>query len=162
MLYLANTNENADKDTEHLRAIEEFAKADGAECLAMSNAFEAEISQLAEGERVEFLESMGLELTALERFVQKSFSLLKLQVYFTAGVQEVRAWACPQGCLAPQAAGIIHSDFEKGFIRAEVIGYEDFVQLGGEANAKKQGKMRLEGKSYVVQDGDIMHFRFAT
>ena len=121
---------------------------------------ESEIAELEDDEKAEFLAEMGLEEPGLNRLIRAGYDLLGLQTYFTAGVKEVRAWTIHKGDTAPQAAGVIHTDFERGFIRAQVIAYEDFVALGGEAKAKEAGKMRVEGKEYVVQDGDVMHFLF--
>jgi hypothetical protein len=123
-------------------------------------AIEAEIVQLDEAEKQEFLDDLGLDEPGLNRVIRAAYELLNLSTYFTAGVKEVRAWTIPVNATAPQAAGVIHSDFEKGFIRAEVISYQDFVTYGGEQGAKDAGKWRLEGKEYKVQDGDVMHFRF--
>ncbi len=121
---------------------------------------ESEIAELEDDEKAEFLAEMGLEEPGLNRLIRAGYDLLGLQTYFTAGVKEVRAWTIHKGDTAPQAAGVIHTDFERGFIRAQVISYDDFVSLGGEAKAKEAGKMRVEGKEYVVQDGDVMHFLF--
>ncbi len=121
---------------------------------------ESEIAELEDDEKAEFLAEMGLEEPGLNRLIRAGYNLLGLQTYFTAGVKEVRAWTIHKGDTAPQAAGVIHTDFERGFIRAQVISYDDFVSLGGEAKAKEAGKMRVEGKEYVVQDGDVMHFLF--
>ena len=121
---------------------------------------ESEIAELEDDEKAEFLAEMGLEEPGLNRLIRAGYDLLGLQTYFTAGVKEVRAWTIHKGDTAPQAAGVIHTDFERGFIRAQVISYDDFVLLGGEAKAKEAGKMRVEGKEYVVQDGDVMHFLF--
>ena len=121
---------------------------------------ESEIAELEDDEKAEFLAEMGLEEPGLNRLIRAGYDLLGLQTYFTAGVKEVRAWTIHKGDTAPQAAGVIHTDFERGFIRAQVIAYDDFVSLGGEAKAKEAGKMRVEGKEYVVQDGDVMHFLF--
>ena len=121
---------------------------------------ESEIAELEDDEKAEFLAEMGLEEPGLNRLIRAGYDLLGLQTYFTAGVKEVRAWTIHKGDTAPQAAGVIHTDFERGFIRAQVIAYNDFVSLGGEAKAKEAGKMRVEGKEYVVQDGDVMHFLF--
>lgn len=121
---------------------------------------ESEIAELEDDEKAEFLAEMGLEEPGLNRLIRAGYDLLGLQTYFTAGVKEVRAWTIHKGDTAPQAAGVIHTDFERGFIRAQVIAYEDFIALGGEAKAKEAGKMRVEGKEYVVQDGDVMHFLF--
>ena len=121
---------------------------------------EAELAELDPAERLEFLKELGTDKSGLELLTQKSFELLGLQSYFTAGVKEVRAWTIYKGDTAPQAAGAIHTDFEKGFIKADTIAYEDFIKYGGEAGAKEAGKMRMEGKDYIVQDGDVMHFKF--
>jgi ribosome-binding ATPase YchF (GTP1/OBG family) len=121
---------------------------------------EEEMVEFDEEEKLEMLESLGVEESGLDQIIRKGFEKLGLMSYFTAGVKEVRAWTIKRGTTAPKAAAVIHNDFEKGFIRAEVISYEDFVQYGGEAGAKEAGKMRLEGKDYIVQDGDVMHFRF--
>ena len=121
---------------------------------------ESEIAELEDDEKAEFLAEMGLEEPGLNRLIRAGYDLLGLQTYFTAGVKEVRAWTIHKGDTAPQAAGVIHTDFERGFIRAQVISYDDFVSLGGEAKAKEAGKMRVEGKEYVVRDGDVMHFLF--
>ncbi len=128
--------------------------------VAVCAAIEAEIVQLDEDEKQEFLEDLGLEEPGLNRVVRAAYTLLDLSTYFTAGVQEVRAWTIPVNATAPQAAGVIHTDFEKGFIRAEVVSYDDFITGNGEQGAKEAGKWRLEGKEYIVQDGDVIHFRF--
>jgi ribosome-binding ATPase YchF (GTP1/OBG family) len=124
------------------------------------NKIESEIAELEDDEKAEFLEELGLSEAGLDRVIRAGYALLGLQTYFTAGVKEVRAWTIPVGSTAPQAAGKIHTDFEKGFIRAEVIAFDDFVSLGGEQAAKDAGKWRLEGKEYIVKDGDVIHFRF--
>ena len=128
--------------------------------VAVCAALESEIAELADDEKAEFLAEMGLAEPGLNRLIRAGYDLLGLQTYFTAGVKEVRAWTIHKGDTAPQAAGVIHTDFERGFIRAQVIAYDDFVALGGEAKAKEAGKMRAEGKEYVVQDGDVIHFLF--
>jgi len=128
--------------------------------VAVCAAMEAEIAQLADADRAEFLKDLGLSEPGLDRVIRGAYQLLGLQTYFTAGVKEVRAWTVRAGSTAPQAAGVIHTDFERGFIRAEVIGYEDFLACKGEAGAKEAGKLRLEGKEYIVREGDVMHFRF--
>jgi ribosome-binding ATPase YchF (GTP1/OBG family) len=128
--------------------------------VAVCAAMESEIAELSDEDKKEFLAEMGLQEPGLNRLINATYKLLGLQTYFTAGVQEVRAWTIHVGDTAPQAAGVIHNDFERGFIRAEVTSYDDFVACGGEAGAKEKGKMRVEGKDYVVQDGDVMHFRF--
>ena len=136
-------------------------RAEGAGCVVISAKIEAEIAGLAAEERAEFLNELGLEEAGLNRLIREGYDLLGLITYFTVGPKEARAWTMVRGTKAPQAAGVIHTDFEKGFIRAETIAYDDFVTLNGEVGAKEAGKMRLEGKEYVVKDGDVMHFRFA-
>lgn len=159
-MYIANVAEDGFENNPHLDAVKNLAQSENAVVVALCNQIEAEISLLADEERAEFLEAMGMEEPGLNRVIRAGYALLGLHTYFTAGVQEVRAWTVPVGATAPQAAGVIHTDFEKGFIRAEVIAYDDFIQYNGEAGAKDAGKWRLEGKTYVVQDGDVMHFRF--
>ena len=131
-----------------------------ARAVAVCAAIEAELVELDDDERKEYLDELGLDEPGLNRVIRAGYKLLRLQTYFTAGVKEVRAWTTHVGATAPQAAGVIHTDFEKGFIRAEVVGYDDFVACNGEHGAKEAGKLRLEGKEYIVQDGDVMHFRF--
>ena len=143
------------------KQVETRAAAEGAEAVVISARIEEEIAQLPTEERTEFLETLGLEEPGLNRLIHAGYKLLHLITYFTVGPKETRAWTITVGTRAPAAAGVIHTDFEKGFIRAETIAYEDYVKLGGEQGAKDAGKMRLEGKEYVVQDGDVMHFRFA-
>lgn len=159
-LYVANVSENGFKDNPHLDKVIELAKKENAEVVAICASMEQDIAELDDEDKQIFLEDLGLEEPGLNRLIRAGYKLLGLQTYFTAGVKEVRAWTIPQGATAPQAAGVIHTDFEKGFIRAEVIHFEDFVACAGEAKAKETGKMRLEGKDYIVQDGDVMHFRF--
>jgi hypothetical protein len=159
-LYIANVNDDGFTDNPYLDAVQQLAAGEGAEVVAVCAAIEAELAELEEAEKVEFLEEMGLEEPGLDRVVRAGYRLLHLQTYFTAGPKEVRAWTIPVGATAPQAAGVIHTDFERGFIRAEVVAYEDFVACGGEQGAKEAGKLRLEGKDYVVRDGDVVHFRF--
>jgi ribosome-binding ATPase YchF (GTP1/OBG family) len=137
-----------------------MAKEEGAGFVMISAAIEAEIAQLPDAEQKEFLETIGLSEPGLDRLIRAGYALLGLITYFTAGVKEVRAWTIHEGDRAPQAAGVIHTDFEKGFIRAQTIGYDDYVRLGGEQGAKDAGRARDEGKEYVVADGDVMHFRF--
>ena len=139
---------------------EKLDPIDGVEPIPICAKVEAELSELEDDEAAEYLESMGLEQSGLEVLAQAADRLLGLQSFFTAGEMEVRAWTVPVGAKAPQAAGVIHSDFERGFIKAEVISYDDYVELGGEAGAKAAGKLRMEGKDYVMQDGDVVHFRF--
>jgi ribosome-binding ATPase YchF (GTP1/OBG family) len=137
-----------------------MAAQEGAEVVPVCAAMEAEISQLEEADRADFLKEMGLTEPGLNRVIRAGYRLLGLQTYFTAGVKEVRAWTITAGSTAPQAAGVIHTDFEKGFIRAETMAYDDFIAYKGEAGAKEAGKLRLEGKEYVVKEGDVLHFRF--
>jgi GTP-binding protein YchF len=159
-LYVANVDEKGFEGNPLLDRVREYAKKEGAPVVAICAKLEAEIADLSGEEKLVFLADLGLAEPGLNRLVRATFHLLGLQTYFTAGPKEVRAWTVRKGASAPQAAGVIHTDFEKGFIRAEVIPYDDYVNLGGEAKAKEAGKMRLEGKDYVVKDGDVMHFRF--
>ena len=160
LMYVANVAEGGFKDNPYLAAVDKRAAEEGADVVPVCAAIEAEIAQLDEGDRLAFLEELGLHEPGLDRVIRAAYHLLGLLTFFTAGVKEVRAWTTHFGALAPQAAGEIHTDFEKGFIRAEVIAYEDFIALKGEQGAKEAGKMRLEGKEYVVREGDVMHFRF--
>ncbi|MDA0339015.1 MAG: redox-regulated ATPase YchF [Proteobacteria bacterium] len=162
ILYVCNVDEASAAHGNELSAkVQARAAEEGAVCVVISAAIEAEITQLDDAEeRAAFLEEIGLDETGLSRVIKAGYDLLGLITYFTAGPKEARAWTITRGTKAPQAAGVIHSDFEKGFIRAETIGYDDFSTLGGEAGARDAGKARLEGKEYVVQDGDVMHFRF--
>lgn len=159
-LYIANVAENGFTHNPLLDQVQALAQQEKASIVAVCAALEAEIAELEDSEKLEFLQEMGLEEAGLDRVIRAGYELLHLQTYFTAGVKEVRAWTIRTGSTAPQAAGCIHTDFEKGFIRAEVIAYEDFIKYGGEQGAKEAGKWRLEGKEYIVQDGDVMHFRF--
>ena len=159
-LYIANVNDDGFEDNSYLDAVRRHAETEGSEVVAVSAAMEMDMAELDDEEKTEFLQEMGLDEPGLNRVVRAGYNLLGLQTYFTAGVKEVRAWTVPVGATAPQAAGVIHTDFERGFIRAEVVGYDDFVACKGEHGAKEAGKLRLEGKDYVVQDGDVMHFRF--
>jgi ribosome-binding ATPase len=142
--------------------VEALAKAEGAGCVIISAKIEAELAELPPGEREAYLAELGLQEPGLNRLISEGYKLLGLITYFTAGPKEARAWTVPEGTRAPQAAGVIHTDFEKGFIRAETIAYDDYVALSGEAGARDAGKLRLEGKDYVVKEGDVLHFRFAT
>jgi len=161
VLYVANVSEGELlAENEQVRQVREHASAEGAEMVVICGQIEAEIAELDPAEKADFLQEMGLEEAGLARMIHAGYRLLGLITYFTAGVKEVRAWTIPVGTRAPQAAGVIHSDFEKGFIRAETIAYADFINCGGEAGAKEKGLLRLEGKDYVVRDGDVMHFRF--
>jgi len=159
-LYIANVNEDGFENNPHLDAIRQYAEDEGAQVVPVCAAIEAELAVMDEEDRTEFLAEMGLEEPGLDRVVRAGYALLDLQTYFTAGVKEVRAWTVRVGATAPQAAGVIHTDFERGFIRAEVTAYDDFVAHKGEQGAKEAGKLRLEGKEYIVKDGDVMHFRF--
>jgi len=163
VLYVCNVAEaDAATSNEHTEAVEKMAAAQGAGTVIISAAIEAEVAQLPDDEEREFLASMGLEEPGLDKLIRAGYDLLHLITYFTAGPKETRAWTIEKGTKAPQAAGVIHSDFERGFIRAQTIAYDDYVALGGEVAAKEAGKARDEGKEYVVQDGDVMLFRFNT
>ncbi|WP_166251731.1 redox-regulated ATPase YchF [Marinobacter salicampi] len=159
-MYIANVDENGFENNPYLDTVNEIATAENAVVVPICNKLEAEIAELEDDEKSVFLEEMGMDEPGLDRVIRGGYRLLDLQTYFTAGVKEVRAWTVRIGATAPQAAAVIHTDFERGFIRAEVIGYEDFVRYNGEAGAKDAGKWRLEGKEYIVQDGDVIHFRF--
>ena len=160
VMYVANVDERGFEANPRLDLVRELAGREGAVVVPVCAAIEAEIAQLDEGDRADFLKELGLEEPGLDRVIRGAYDLLGLQTYFTAGVKEVRAWTVRKGATAPQAAGVIHTDFERGFIRAEVIAYADFIACRGEAGAKEAGKLRLEGKEYVVHEGDVMHFRF--
>ena len=159
-MYVANVSDTGFSDNPYLDKLTIHAKNEGAPIVAICAAMESEIAQLEDSYKIEFLSDMGLTEPGLNRLIRVGYSLLGLQTYFTAGVKEVRAWTVHIGATAPQAAGVIHTDFERGFIRAEVINYNDFITYKGEGGSKDAGKMRLEGKEYIVKDGDIMHFRF--
>jgi GTP-binding protein YchF len=159
-LYIANVDEDGFSNNPHLDVVTKIAEEEGAELVVVCNKLEAEIAELEDDERMEFLTDLGMEEPGLDRVIRAGYTLLGLQTYFTAGVKEVRAWTVKVGATAPKAAAVIHTDFEKGFIRAEVIAYDDFIQYKGELGAKDAGKWRLEGKEYIVQDGDVVHFRF--
>jgi GTP-binding protein YchF len=160
VMYVANVDEHGFENNPHLDAVRRLADDEHSEVVPICAAIEAEIAQLAEEDRAEFLADLGLEEPGLDRVIRCGYRLLGLQTFFTAGPKEVRAWTTRIGATAPRAAGEIHTDFEKGFIRAEVIAYEDFVRHQGEQGAKEAGRLRLEGKDYVVREGDVMHFRF--
>jgi len=160
VMYVANVLEDGFEGNPHLDAVRARAATEGAEVVPVSAAIEEELSQLDDADRDEFLASLGLDEPGLNRVIRAAYTLLGLQTYFTAGVKEVRAWTVKGGSTAPQAAAVIHTDFEKGFIRAETIGYDDFIRYQGEAGARDAGRMRLEGKEYRVQEGDVLHFRF--
>ncbi|HEX7156089.1 MAG TPA: redox-regulated ATPase YchF [Burkholderiaceae bacterium] len=159
-MFVANVDEHGFKDNPLLSAVQAHAAREGAPVVAVCAKIEAEIADLSDEDKAVFLHDMGMDEPGLNRVIRAGYSLLGLLTYFTAGPKEVRAWTVTKGATAPQAAGVIHTDFEKGFIRAETIAYEDFVRCNGEHGAKEAGKMRLEGKEYVVQDGDVLHFRF--
>ena len=160
VLYVANVNESGFRDNPLLKAVEDLAATEGAQVVSVCAAIEAEIAQLEDADRADFLRELGLEEPGLNRVIRAGYTLLGLHTYFTVGPKEVRAWTIRKGYTAPQAAGVIHTDFERGFIRAEVIAYADYIAGRGEAGAKEAGRLRLEGKEYVVQEGDVMHFRF--
>jgi GTP-binding protein YchF len=159
-MYIANVDENGFENNPHLDVVREIAAAEGAEIVVVCNKLESEIAELEADEKAEFLQEMGMVEPGLDRVIRAGYKLLGLQTFFTAGEKEVRAWTVKKGATAPKAAAVIHTDFEKGFIRAEVIGYDDFIANKGEQGAKDAGKWRLEGKDYLVQDGDVIHFRF--
>ena len=159
-MYIANVKEDGFENNLHLEAVIQHAAKEGAPVVAVCAAIEAEIADLDDADKVEFLADLGMEESGLDRVIRAGYKLLGLQTYFTAGVKEVRAWTIHQGDTAPQAAGVIHTDFERGFIRAQTITFEDFVQFKGESGAKEAGKMRAEGKEYVVKDGDVLNFLF--
>lgn len=163
VLYVANVSEediSLPEDNEYVKKVKAFAEKEQAEVVVISARIESEIAELEGEEKESFLEELGIDQSGLDQLIEKAYKLLGLGTYFTAGVQEVRAWTFHRGIKAPQAAGIIHTDFERGFIRAEVVSYEDLIEAGSENAAKEKGKLRLEGKEYVVKDGDVMHFRF--
>ena len=160
VMYVANVDEDGFVDNPHLTAVEEYAASEGSEVVVICAAIEAEIAVLDEEDKAEFLADFGASEPGLNRVIRHAYHLLGLQTFFTAGPKEVRAWTTKTGATAPQAAGEIHTDFEKGFIRAEVIAYDDYVAGNGEHGAKEAGRLRLEGKEYIVQEGDVMHFRF--
>ena len=160
VMYLANVNEDGFDNNPLLEKVQALGQSEHAPVVAICAKMESEIADLEDEDKALFLEEMGLKEPGLDRVIRAAYDLLGLQTYFTAGVKEVRAWTVKKGSTAPQAAGVIHTDFERGFIRAEVIGYDEYVKHKGEQGAKEAGKMRLEGKDYIVQDGDVMHFRF--
>ncbi len=161
VLFVANVDEeSAASGNQYSRHVEDCASKEGAAAVVISAKIESELAQLSDEEQAEYLETLGLTEPGLNRLIRTGFDLLQLQTYFTAGPKEARAWTVKRGATAPQAAGVIHTDFEKGFIRAETIAFADYVSLKGEHGAKEAGKMRLEGKEYIVKDGDVMHFRF--
>ncbi|MBE9527002.1 MAG: redox-regulated ATPase YchF [Proteobacteria bacterium] len=159
-VYVANVDEEGFENNPYLDKVKEYAEKEGSEVVSVCAAIESEMVELDAEELQEFLEDLGLDEPGLNRVIRAGYHLLKLQTYFTAGVKEVRAWTVAIGATAPKAAAVIHTDFERGFIRAEVIAYDDFIANDGEAGAKEKGKLRVEGKDYIVQDGDVLHFRF--
>ena len=160
VMYLANVNEDGFENNELLGRVQELGQKENAPVVAICAKIESEIADLEDEDKTLFLEEMGLDEPGLNRVIRAAYKLLGLETYFTAGVKEVRAWTVRIGSTAPQAAGVIHTDFERGFIRAEVISFDDYIKYKGEQGAKEAGKMRLEGKAYIVQDGDVMHFLF--
>jgi len=160
VMYIANVDENGFSDNPHLGAVRKLAESEGSVVVPICAAIEAEIAQLDESDKADFLTDLGLDEPGLDRVIRCGYKLLGLQTFFTAGVKEVRAWTTRVGATAPKAAAEIHTDFEKGFIRAEVIAYDDFIAFKGEQGAKEAGRLRLEGKEYIVKEGDILHFRF--
>lgn len=159
-MYIANVDEEGFENNPYLEEVKEIAEQENAVVVPICNKLEAEIAELEDDEKAEFLQEMGMEEPGLNRVIRAGYNLLGLHTYFTAGVKEVRAWTIPVGATAPNAAGKIHTDFEKGFIRAEIVSYDDYIAGNGEQGAKDAGKWRLEGKDYIVQDGDVIHFRF--
>lgn len=159
-MYIANVNDDGFEDNPYLDTVRDIAASEAAVVVPVCNQIEAEIAELDDDERDIFLDELGMEEPGLDRVIRAGYGLLGLQTYFTAGDKEVRAWTVPIGATAPEAAGVIHTDFQKGFIRAEVVSYTDYVSLGGEQAAKDAGRWRLEGKDYIVADGDVIHFRF--
>ncbi|NNJ96111.1 MAG: redox-regulated ATPase YchF [Gammaproteobacteria bacterium] len=160
VMYIANVNEDGFEDNPYLDAVNEHAEQEGAVVVPICAAIEAELVELHDDEKQEFLDELGLDEPGLNRVIRGGYQLLDLQTYFTAGEKEVRAWTVSVGATAPKAAAVIHTDFERGFIRAETIAYDDYIACSGEHGAKEAGKLRIEGKDYVVHDGDVMHFRF--
>jgi len=159
-VYIANVDEDGFENNAYLDKVQQYAEKEGSGVVSICASIESEMVELDAEELQEFLDDLGLEEPGLNRVIRAGYDLLNLQTYFTAGVKEVRAWTIPVGATAPKAAAVIHTDFERGFIRAEVIAYDDFAQFKGEAGAKEKGKLRVEGKDYIVQDGDVLHFRF--
>lgn len=159
-LYIANVDEDGLEGNRYVEAVRAIAEAENAELVVICNKLESEIVELDDEERAEFLAELGMDEPGLNKVIRAGYQLLDLHTFFTAGEKEVRAWTVKVGATAPEAAAVIHTDFQKGFIRAEIVGYDDFIQYGGEQGAKDAGRWRLEGKEYVVQDGDVIHFRF--
>lgn len=159
-MYIANVDEDGFEDNPYLDVVKGIAEQEGAVVVPICNKLESEIAELDDEEKAEFLEDLGMEEAGLNRVIRAGYKLLGLHTFFTAGVKEVRAWTVKVGATAPEAAGVIHTDFQRGFIKAEVIAYDDFIQYQGEQGAKEAGKLRLEGKDYIVKDGDVIHFKF--
>jgi GTP-binding protein YchF len=159
-MYIANVDEAGLAGNAFVEKVTDLAQAEGASVVVVCAAMEAEIAELDDEDKQAFLDDLGLQEPGLNRVIRAGYELLGLQTYFTAGVKEVRAWTFHRGATAPQAAGVIHTDFEKGFIRAETVAYDDFIAYKGEHGAKEAGRLRLEGKEYIVQEGDVLHFRF--
>jgi GTP-binding protein YchF len=160
LMYIANVKEDGFTNNPHLDKVRERAAAEGAEVVPVCAAIEEELAQLDDADKIAFLADMGLDEPGLNRVIRAGYKLLGLQTYFTAGEKEVRAWTVKRGSTAPQAAGVIHTDFERGFIRAETVAYDDYIRFKGESGARDAGKLRLEGKEYIVKEGDVLHFRF--
>ena len=163
MIYAANINEEALADysqNEYVIKIKEFAKSENSEVVVISAKIESELCELEDDEKEMFLEELGVKVSGLDKLIQRSYKLLGLETFFTVGPKEVKAWTFKKGMKAPECAGVIHSDFQRGFIKAETISYEDFIKYNGEQGAKAAGKNRFEGKEYIVKDGDVMHYRF--
>ena len=160
VMYIANVDEDGFENNPYLDAVNRHAEQEGSVVVPVCAAIEAELVELEDDEKQEFLQELGLDEPGLNRVIRGGYQLLCLQTYFTAGEKEVRAWTVSVGATAPKAAAVIHTDFERGFIRAETIGYDDFIEFGGEHGAREAGKLRIEGKDYIVHDGDVMHFRF--
>ena len=160
VVYIANVDEDGFENNPHLDAVQKLADEQGAQIVVICNKLEAEIAELDDEERTEFLADLGMAEPGLDRVIRAGYELLGLQTYFTAGEKEVRAWTVKQNATAPQAAGVIHTDFERGFIKAEVIGFDDYIEFSGENGAREAGKKRIEGKEYIMKDGDVVLFRF--
>jgi GTP-binding protein YchF len=160
VMYVANLDEKGFQNNPYLEKVKEYALKNNSLCIEICAKIESEISELDDEEKLIFLSEMNLDEPGLDRVIRETYNLLNLQTYFTAGVKEVRAWTIKKGATAPEAAGVIHTDFERGFIKAEVIAYDDYITLGGEQKSKEAGKQKLEGKEYIVKDGDVIHFKF--
>jgi len=160
VMYLANVDENGFQDNEYLQKVIDFAETHGSKCIPICAKIESEIADLTDEEKKLFLSELNVEEPGLNLIITETYALLNLQTYFTAGIKEVRAWTIKNGSTAPESAGVIHTDFQRGFIKAEVISFEDYINFGGEQKSKEAGKQRLEGKDYIVKDGDVIHFKF--